>query len=103
MKPVKTMLFYTLMAVTILMSVTPVMAQEDLEREYLALLANEIDALEAILHKAELNQDKDARVKFQYDWLRSDLTQMKQGVLAHINAPRNQPRKVAPLKGEYRQ
>lgn len=94
-------LFYSAVISTTIM--TPVMAQEDLEREYLALLANEIDALEAIVHKAEQNQNKDARVKFQYDWLRSDLAQMKQGVIAHINAPRNQPRKVAPLKGEYRQ
>ncbi len=94
---------FSVMLVTLFMSGQQAMAQEDLEHEYLALLANEIEALKAILHKAELNQDKDARVKFQYDWLRSDLAQMKQGVLAHINAPRNQPRKVAPLKGEYRQ
>lgn len=84
---------------------TPVLsqAQDDIERQYLALLANEITALDAILHKAELNQNKDARVKFQYDWLRADLAKMKSGVLAHINAPRAHPRKVAPLQGDYRQ
>ncbi len=103
MKPIKTLLYSAMMAATFLTPLTSVMAQEDLEREYLALLANEIEALEAVLHKAEQNQNKDARVKFQYSWLRSDLAQMKQGVLAHINAPRNQPRKVAPLRGEYRQ
>jgi len=78
-------------------------AQEDTERKYLALLVNEITAIEAVLHKAELNQNKDARVKFQYEWFRSDLLKMKAGILAHINAPRTLPRKVAPLQGEYRQ
>lgn len=78
-------------------------AQDDIERQYLVLLVNEITALEAILHKAELNRDKDTRVKFQYGWLRTDLSKMKSGVLAHINAPRTHPRKVAPLQGDYRQ
>jgi len=78
-------------------------AQEDTEREYLALLANEITALEGILHKAELNQNKDARVKFQYEWFRADLAKMKSGIQAHINAPRVSPRKVEPLQGDYRQ
>lgn len=78
-------------------------AQDDTERQYLALLANEITALEVVLHKAELHQNKDARVKFQYDWLRDDFAKMKAGVLAHVNAPRTQPRKVAPLQGDYRQ
>ena len=78
-------------------------AQDDTERRYLALLANEISALEAILHKAELHQNKEARVKFQYGWLRDDFTKMKSGILAHVNAPRAQPRKVEPLQGGYRQ
>ncbi len=78
-------------------------AQNDIEHQYLALLANEITALEAVLQKAEINRDKDARVKFQYDWLRDDLSKMKSGVLTHINAPRTNPRKVAPLQGDYRQ
>ena len=78
-------------------------AQDDTERQYLALLANEITALEEVLHKAELHQNKEARVKFQYDWLRDDFAKMKAGVLAHVNAPRTQPRKVAPLQGDYRQ
>ena len=79
------------------------MAQEDTERHYLALLENEITALEAILHKAELNRDKDARIKFQYEWLRADLGKMKTGIQTHINAPRVNPRKVTPLQGGYRQ
>lgn len=78
-------------------------AQEDTERHYLALLANEITALEAILHKAEINRDKDARIKFQYEWLRADLGKMKSGIQAHINAPRVNPRTVAPLQDGYRQ
>ena len=78
-------------------------AQNDTERQYLALLANEITALEAALHKAELHQNKDARVKFQYEWLRDDFAKMKAGILAHVNAPRTQPRKVVPLQGDYRQ
>ena len=78
-------------------------AQNDTERQYLALLANEITALEAALHKAELHQNKDARVKFQYEWLRDDFAKMKAGILAHVNAPRTQPRKVVPLQGYYRQ
>ncbi|MCU7801179.1 MAG: RAQPRD family integrative conjugative element protein [gamma proteobacterium symbiont of Lucinoma myriamae] len=78
-------------------------AQEDLERKYLALLVNEITAIEMVLHKAEENKNKDARVTFQYEWLRADLLKMKSGIQGHINAPRTMPRKVAPLQGDYRQ
>ena len=78
-------------------------AQEDTERQYLALLANEINSLEAILHKAELNRNKDARIKFQYDTLRADLSETRSAILRHVNAPRTMPRKVAPLQGDYRQ
>ena len=79
------------------------MAQQDTERQYLALLANEINALDALVHKAELNRDKDARVKFQYEQLRADLTETRAAILRHVNAPRTTPRKVAPLQGDYRQ
>ena len=87
------------------MSLAPLLslAQEDTERQYLALLANEITALEALLHKAELNRDKEARVKFQYDRLRADLSETRSAILRHVNAPRTTPRKVAPLQGDYRQ
>lgn len=78
-------------------------AQEDTERHYLALLASEISALETVLHKAELNQDKEARVKFQYERLRADLGETRAAILRHVNAPRTTPRKVAPLQGDYRQ
>lgn len=80
----------------------PVLADADAEREALARIAHELDALEALIRQAESQAEPDARIRFRYDWLRQDLSRMQQGIQDHINAPRSEPRTFPPLRGDYR-
>ncbi|MEA3278197.1 MAG: RAQPRD family integrative conjugative element protein [Pseudomonadota bacterium] len=72
------------------------------EREQLARVIHELQALEPLLRAAESQGNPDARVRFRYDWLRQDLQRMRLGIQEHINAPRAQPRSFPPLRGDYR-
>ena len=73
------------------------------EREILARIVHELEALEPLLDAAEAEANPDARVRFRYDWLRVDLRQIEGGIQEHIDAPRVEPRTFPPLRGDYRQ
>ena len=77
-------------------------ADADAEREALAKIIHELNALEPLIKRAEANADQDARVRFRYNWLRQDLNQIKDGIQSHIDAPRAQSRSFPPLRGDYR-
>lgn len=77
-------------------------ADADGERAMLARLAHELVALEPLIEKARSQANPDARIKFNYDWLRQDLNQVRLGIEAQIDAPRSQPRTFPPLRGDYR-
>ena len=77
-------------------------ADADAEREALARIAHELDAIEALILKAESQAEPDARIRFRYDWLRQDLTRVQQGIQDHVDAPRSEPRTFPPLRGDYR-
>ncbi len=77
-------------------------ADADAERESLARVIHEIEALQPLLLEAEVAADPDARIQFRYDWLREDLERIRQGIQEHIDAPRSEPRLIAPLRGDYR-
>lgn len=81
---------------------TQAVADADGEREVLARLAHEIEALAPLVAKAEAQAEPDARIRFRYEWLRQDLERVRAGIQAHIDAPRAEPRKVEPLRGDYR-
>ena len=74
----------------------------DGERETLARIIHELEVLEPLLAEAKAAADPDARIHFRYDWLRQDLERVRQGIREHIDAPRAEPRSVAPLRGDYR-
>tara|TARA_R110001592_G_scaffold238751_1_gene498598 strand:- start:502 stop:804 length:303 start_codon:yes stop_codon:yes gene_type:complete len=78
------------------------LADADAEREALAKITHELNALEALINRAEASADKDSRIRFRYDWLRQDLKKIKDGVQSHIDSPRAQPRSFPPLRGDYR-
>lgn len=80
----------------------PALADSDGEREALARLIHEIQALEPLIRSAESQANPDARVRFRYDWLRQDLARVRLGIQEHINAPRAEPRTFPPLRGDYR-
>lgn len=83
-------------------TITETVADADAEREALARLAHEIEALAPLVEKAEAQANPDARIRFRYEWLRQDLERVRAGIQAHIDAPRAEPRKVEPLRGDYR-
>lgn len=86
-----------------LVMAAPAFADADAERDALARLIHEIEALEPVIATAESQATPEARIRFRYDWLRQDLERIRAGVQEHIDAPRNEPRKVPPLRGDYRQ
>jgi len=81
----------------------PALADPDAEREALARLIHELEALQPVIARAESQASPDARICFRYDWLRQDLERVRAGIQEHISAPRNEPRAFPPLSGDYRQ
>jgi len=77
-------------------------ADSDGERAALAQITHEIQAIEPLIAEASSQANPDARVRFQYDWLRQDLERIRLGIQAHIDAPRSEPRSFPPLRGDYR-
>ena len=77
-------------------------ADADGERESLARITHELEAIQPLITEAASQVSPDARIRFQYDWLRQDLIKIQQGLQAHIDAPRSEPRTFPPLRGDYR-
>jgi len=83
--------------------VTPTaFADADAEREALAKIIHELNALDSLIKRAETNAEQNSRIRFRYDWQRQDLKQIKDGIQSHIDSPRAQPRAFPPLRGDYR-
>ena len=80
---------------------TSAIADRESERSTLAKLIHEVDALSPLIQAAEAQADPDARIRFQYDWLRQDLARVRQGISEHLNAPQSEPRRFPPLRGDY--
>ena len=72
------------------------------ERAALARIDHELQAIEPLITEAASQANPDARIRFQYDWLRQDLDRIRRGIDEHINAPRAEPRTFPPLRGDYR-
>ena len=77
-------------------------ADADGEREVLARISHELEATEPLIAEAESQAKPDARIRFQYDWLRQDIERIRMGIQEHIDAPRAEPRSFPPLRGDYR-
>ena len=91
------------LAVALVVTVSvPAQADQDPERELLARLGYELAALTTLIDDAEAAANPDARVRFRYDWLREDIRRVRTGIQEHVDAPRAEPRTVAPLRGDYR-
>ena len=77
-------------------------ADADGEREVLARIAHEIETIAPLITQAASQANPDARIRFQYDWLRQDLDQIQRGIREHLDSPRVEPRTFPPLRGDYR-
>lgn len=54
-------------------------ADADGERAALARITHELEAIEPLITEAAAQANPDARIQFQYDWLRQDLDRIHQG------------------------
>lgn len=77
-------------------------ADADGERAALARIIQELHAIDPLIAEAASQANSDARVRFQYDWLRQDFDRIRLGIQEHIDAPRSEPRSFPPLRGDYR-
>ena len=77
-------------------------ADVDGERAALARIVHELQAIEPLITEATSQANPDARIRFQYDWLRQDLHRIRIGIQEHIDTPRSEPRTFPPLRGDYR-
>jgi len=77
-------------------------ADADGEREALARIIHELQAIEPLITEAASQANPDARIRFQYDWLEQDFDRIRLGVQEHIDTPRSEPRTFPPLRGDYR-
>lgn len=89
-------------AIFLLFGSNAVYADPEGERDALARLIHELDALAPLIADAQAQAQADANIRFEYAWLKDDLARMKLGLREHITATRNQPRSFPPLKGDYR-
>lgn len=80
-----------------------VSADRDAEREALTKLIQEIELLMPLIKRAEGEADPEARIKFQYPWLRQDLNRIKSGIEDHLRGTTYEPRTYPPIRGEYTQ
>lgn len=73
----------------------------DREREALARLAREIQALMPLAESAAAASDAEAAIRFQHEWLQRDLDRVTAGILEYLYEVRQKPRRVPELKGSY--
>ncbi len=71
------------------------------ELQILSRLAKAIEELEALIREAESSADPDARIRFDYYQLRSDMLSITQGIQAHVRTPVYMPRTLDPIVGNY--
>ena len=96
-------LYQKVFSLIIALAITPLLyADASAEREALAHVIHELQAIEPLIDKAQAQSNQDARIRFQYDWLRQDMNRIKDGIQAHIDSPRAEPRTFPPLRGDYR-
>ena len=77
-------------------------ADADGERSALVRITYELQTIEPLITEAASQANPDARIQFQYDWLRQDLDRIRLGIQSHIDTPRSEPRSFPPLRGDYR-
>lgn len=67
----------------------------------LARISTILSQVNPLISLAQQQQDPNARVKFQFDELRSDIADIQAGIAQAVNRVSIQPRVVQPLTGDY--
>jgi len=74
----------------------------DDERAALARIIRELQVIQPLITEAASQANQDARIRFQYDWLRQNLDRIRLWIQSHIDVPRPEPRNFSPLRGNHR-
>lgn len=67
----------------------------------LARISTILTQINPLINKAESEQDKTARIQFNFKALRGDIGKIQAGLAAQINRTTIEPRQVKPLTGDY--
>ena len=103
MMPLTRLLAASFLLLSVSLFVQPSVAENWNERDKLAAIVEELARLESLIDEASVHADRDARIRFRYDWLRRDLKRIRQGIEDHLDAPDTDPRAYPPIRGNYRQ
>ena len=76
-------------------------ADADGEREALARIIHELQAIEPLITEAASQANPDARIRFQYDWLEQDFARIRLGIQEHIDTSRSESWTFPSLRGDY--
>ena len=79
----------------------PAYAVTDRERLALQRLHSELTSIQEIIKAAEQNSNDQGRYLVDYDQLRRDLGQVRQGIEDILNSRRREPRSLPPIEGDY--
>ncbi len=82
-------------------TITPVHADTESENAALATVVNVLNSLTTIINEAQRQQDKNTRIQFQYDALRTDINKIKNGIGERLQSSTLEPRIILPLNGDY--
>lgn len=90
-----------LLLLTVLIPLSIVHADSETENIELLRIINILNSVSPLIDEAQRQQDKSARVQFEYEALRGDLTKIKTGIQEKLNTPSIEPRKATPIQGDY--
>ena len=76
-------------------------ADTQTESEQLARINSVLNALYPLIDAAQKAAPSNQRVSFHYDWLRSDIQSIQNGIAQKINQAPIEPRVVESLKTQY--
>lgn len=92
---------YLSVSVSLLLITTHALADNSQMNTTLERINQLLNQVNPLVNLAQSQEDKEARVKFQFDALRSDIARIQSGIVQAINRPTIQPRIVEPLAGDY--
>lgn len=80
--------------------------------ETLVQIINQLNAIKPLIEKARIYQNKNKRVQLHltsfkgvdgqpHNGLSEDLNEIKQGIVAYLNKPAIEPKKIMPLENDF--
>ena len=76
-------------------------ADTELENISLIKVAHILDSISTMINAAEAQSDPLARVQFNYQTLRDDISLIHQGIMQKLDFPTIEPMVVHPLKDDF--